>query len=100
PQLEPLLDRGVPLATTRGSIGVEIAVDDRPRALRLDWWVIGKPACETLLALVTDVAAQRESETNLRLATYLRGLSRVHVSTAHDVRGPLNAMILHLDLLG
>lgn len=100
PQLEPLLGRGDLDAAKRGSIGVEIAVDDRPRALHLDWWAIGKPACETLLALVTDVAAQRESETNLRLATYLRGLSRVHVATAHDVRGPLNAMVLHLDLLG
>ena len=44
-------------------------------------------------------AAQRDFEADLRLAGYLRALSRVNVATAHDIRGPLNAMVLNLELL-
>ena len=47
----------------------------------------------------TDEGALRAQETELRLATHLRALSRVSLATAHDVRTPLHTIILYLELL-
>jgi len=46
-----------------------------------------------------DEGAQRAQETDLRLATHLRALSRVSLATAHDIRTPLHTIILYLELL-
>jgi signal transduction histidine kinase len=39
-------------------------------------------------------------ETDLRLATQLRGLARLYLTVAHDIRAPLAAMMVNLELLG
>jgi len=49
--------------------------------------------------VLTDEGALRAQETDLRLATHLRALSRVSHATAHDVRTPLHTVILYLELL-
>ena len=38
-------------------------------------------------------------ETDLRMAAQLRALTRVYRGVAHDLRAPLNAMVLNLELL-
>jgi len=53
----------------------------------------------TLGPVSTDEGALRAQETDLRLATHLRALSRVSLATAHDVRTPLHTIILYLELL-
>lgn len=55
------------------------------------------PEMETDLAM--DEEALRALETDVRLATHLRALSRVSIATAHDVRTPLHTMVLYLELL-
>jgi len=40
-----------------------------------------------------------DEETDLRLATHLRALSRVALATGHDIRTPLHTMILYLQIL-
>jgi len=47
----------------------------------------------------TDEGAVSALETDLRLATHLRALSRVSLATAHDIRTPLHTIMLYLELL-
>ncbi|HXF58526.1 MAG TPA: HAMP domain-containing sensor histidine kinase [Candidatus Saccharimonadales bacterium] len=48
---------------------------------------------------VMDDENRRTLETEVRLATHLRGLSLVSFATAHDIRTPLHTIILYLELL-
>lgn len=48
---------------------------------------------------VMDDERQRALETDLRLATHLRVLSRVSRASDHDLRSPLHTMALYLELL-
>jgi signal transduction histidine kinase len=50
-------------------------------------------------ALDVDDATMRALETDLRLAAHLRGLSRVSLAAAHDIRTPLHTVVLYLELL-
>src|SRR5712691_160684 len=55
------------------------------------------PALDGELAM--DDERLRALETDVRLATHLRALSRVSIATAHDVRTPLHTMVLYIELL-
>jgi signal transduction histidine kinase len=50
-------------------------------------------------AVVTEEDTVSELETDLRLATHLRALSRVSLATGHDIRTPLHTIVLYLELL-
>ncbi len=51
------------------------------------------------LLLVTDRTQRDAFRTDLRLATQLRTLARLAGTLAHDLKGPLNAMVINLELL-
>jgi signal transduction histidine kinase len=51
------------------------------------------------LVLIRDRATIRALETDLRLASQLKGLARLYLSVVHDIRAPLAAVVTHLDLL-
>jgi signal transduction histidine kinase len=51
------------------------------------------------LVQVRDRDLLQAIETDLRLAAQLRALMRVYRGVAHDLRAPLNAMVLNLELL-
>ncbi len=52
-----------------------------------------------LLLLLRDRAALDALETDLLFASQLRALSRVYGAVTHDLKAPLNAMVLNLDRL-
>jgi signal transduction histidine kinase len=51
------------------------------------------------LVLVRDRATIRALETDLRLASQLKGLARLYLAVVHDIRAPLAAVVTHLELL-
>ncbi|MDX1385264.1 MAG: histidine kinase dimerization/phospho-acceptor domain-containing protein, partial [Thermoanaerobaculia bacterium] len=49
--------------------------------------------------LIRDRSALRALEADLAIAAHLRNLSRLYVGLAHDLRSPMNALVLNLELL-
>lgn len=58
----------------------------------------GQPA--GALLTLRDFATIQQLETQLDFATKLAALNRITAGVAHEVKNPLHAMVLHLELLG
>lgn len=56
--------------------------------------------CRGHLIQVQDCAAVRAAELDRLLASQMHSISRLYRSMAHDLRSPLNAMVVNLELLG
>ena len=78
---------------------VEVANGGNPRRLRCQIYRFFEEPRDTFLVLVRDRAMVDALENDLLLASQLRGLSRVYRSITHDIRAPLNSMVLNLALL-
>lgn len=78
---------------------LEIRTDAGPRRLRLHVVEIEEEDCAGYLVLIKDCASISALEQNLRLAGYMRTLSVLYRACLHDLRAPLNAMVLNLELL-
>lgn len=76
-----------------------LAVEAHGRALRLEVFRQGEPNGCQYLALVHDPSALDALETDVRLASQLDGLARTYRTAAHEIRSPLAALVLNLDLL-
>lgn len=102
-QLMPAFERALArvrsgeAATTR--VDVEIPTDGRPRRLRLELHHASEDTHEGYLVLVKDRDLLDAFETDLRLATQMRSLARVYGALAHELKAPLGAMALNLELL-
>lgn len=57
------------------------------------------PDYEEYLVLLSDPRALEALEADARLASQLEGLGRVYRTMAHELRAPLSAMLINLDLL-
>jgi signal transduction histidine kinase len=55
--------------------------------------------CDDYLMLLRDLRALEALEADARLASQLEGLGRVYRTMAHELRAPLSAMMINLDLL-
>jgi signal transduction histidine kinase len=77
--------------------GVDIEVDGR--ALRLEVYRQGEPEGCQYLTLVHDPRPLDALETDVRLASQLDGLARTYRTAAHEIRSPLAALLINLDLL-
>jgi two-component system sensor histidine kinase FlrB len=80
---------------TARSVGMEAG----GRALQLEVYRQGPPSGPEYLALVHDPRAQDALETDVRLASQLDGLARTYRTAAHEIRSPLAALMINLDLL-
>ncbi len=98
PRLGPAFARLALGQTEPESLELEMATG-RSQSLRFDVYGLGEVEREGFLALVADPHEMQALETDRRLAAHLRGLSRVYLASAHDIRAPLNAMMLNLELL-
>ncbi|MET0554500.1 MAG: ATP-binding protein [Vicinamibacteria bacterium] len=76
-----------------------VRVDAGGRALQLEVYRQDPPAGPEFLALVHDPRAFDALETDVRLASQLDGLSRTYRTAAHEIRSPLAALMINLDLL-
>jgi signal transduction histidine kinase len=69
------------------------------RKLRIEPYRLGGDDCDEFLVLVNDPDILDSLETDIRLANQLQGMARVYRTVAHELRAPLSAMMIHLDLL-
>jgi signal transduction histidine kinase len=92
---DPGLRDAVDLASRGGTTG-RIELESGPRAVQFELRPAGGGR---VWALVRDRRALDSLESDLRLAAHTRGVARILGAAAHEVRGPLNAMVLNLELL-
>jgi signal transduction histidine kinase len=76
---------------------LDLDVGSRP--LRLEVYRQGGDDCDEYLALVHDPQLLDALETDVRLASQLESLSRTYRTAAHEIRSPLSALMINLDLL-
>jgi signal transduction histidine kinase len=99
PAVLPLLQPAL-RALGNGSAAVEIdGAGGGVQKLRLESYRLGGDDCDEYLMLLSDPEALDAVETDMRLANQLQSLSRVYRTVAHELRAPLGAMMIHLDLL-
>ena len=77
----------------------ELPADGRAAALRLERYPMGGGAAAPQLVLVRNASSMDALEAELGLAIQMRGLTRFYAAFAHDLKAPLNAMVLTLELL-
>jgi len=80
-------------------ITVDFPLDKGMRFLRLEIHTLQEETCEGCLVLLKDRQAGDILETDLLLASRMRSLVHVYRVLAHDLKAPLNAMQLTLELL-
>ncbi len=77
----------------------DIDLPGPPRSLRLEIYDVNEEACTAYLVLLKDRRAADALETELLLASQMRSLPHFYRVLAHDIKAPLNAMQLTLELL-
>ncbi len=85
-----------------GSPGAGVSHDVRlpgGASLRVEPYRLGGDDCDEYLVLLNDPEVLDSLETDIRLANQLQGMARVYRTVAHELRAPLSAMMIHLDLL-
>lgn len=81
------------------NVEVELTIDAVRRRFRMELYAMDQQDWRRFLAIVKDRDMIDALENDLRAATRFRGLSTLYVGAAHDLRGPLNNMVVHLELL-
>jgi len=85
---------------SREGVTVEIAPNvSGSRRLRCQVHPLDEEDCVGWLLVVRDASLMRLLEIDLRRAARLRVLSQVYLAVAHDLKAPLNGMVLNLELL-
>jgi len=96
PQLAPCL---APQSATARPADIELPTPAGERRwLRCQAYSLADGS-ESFLVLIRDRAMIEALETDLCLASQLRGLTRVYRAVTHDLRAPLHSMVLNLELL-
>lgn len=81
------------------NLDLELTIDATPRRFRMELYAMDQRDGRRFLGIVKDRDMIDALESDLRTATRFRGLSTLYVGAAHDLRGPLNNMVVHLELL-
>jgi signal transduction histidine kinase len=71
----------------------------KPRAVHCRVHLLAEEGSQGFVYLLRERLALDALETDLLLASQLRALSRVYRGVTHDLKAPLNAMVLNLDRL-
>ncbi len=91
--------RGALAGGHRASIDIEIAGPLGQRSLRCHIHALEQQANSGFVILLRDRGVLLALETDLRQAVQLRGLTRLYRGVVHDLKAPINAMVLNLELL-
>lgn len=78
---------------------IELTIDGTVRRFRLEMYAMDQPESRRYLAVIKDRDMITALENDLRTATRFYGLAILYVGAAHDLRGPLNNMVVYLELL-
>ncbi|HOE95210.1 MAG TPA: ATP-binding protein [Candidatus Sumerlaeota bacterium] len=81
------------------TVQLEVPGPVRARRLQLEFYPLNHEDCEGQIVLIRDREMLDAMETDLRLASRFRGLTRLYRAIAHDLKAPLNAMVINLELL-
>lgn len=79
----------------------EIACDDggERRRIEVDVELIEEDDCTGYLGIVRDKEIMEATETHLRLAAQMRAMTSLYMAVVHDLKAPINAMVVNLELL-
>lgn len=102
PELRAQLDLsrdGLRGGATPGRTVADVRSAGKVRSLRLEIYGLEEEACTGYLVLVKDRRAVDVLETDLLLASQMRSAPHLYRVLAHDLKAPLNAMQLTLELL-
>ena len=83
----------------RAATPARLVADTESGSLRLEVYSIEEEPCTGYLVLVKDRRAADVLETDLLLASQMRSVPHLYRVLAHDLKAPLNAMQLTLELL-
>ncbi|MGA1367766.1 MAG: sensor histidine kinase [Blastocatellia bacterium] len=81
-------------------VALPVPGEEGPQPVHISWQLFeerGKAA--GALVTLRDFATLQQLETQLDFATKLGALNRITAGVAHEVKNPLHAMVLHLELL-
>ena len=100
PQLKAMLHLGGDLLkTTRRSLTANLLVGNSNRMLRLEIEAVDRELGSGYLVLLRDRRAVDNLEADLILASQMRAQIQLYGALAHDLRAPLNAMQIAMELL-
>ncbi|HEY2387061.1 MAG TPA: ATP-binding protein [Candidatus Binatia bacterium] len=97
--LQPGLERKPSDYTTPVPLDVEISAGGNERKLRFEIYRLDEDTCDGVLVLIKNRAVLDAVEGELALAIQMRALARYLMEVVHDLRAPLNAMVINLELL-
>jgi signal transduction histidine kinase len=97
--LHEILDATWKSRTSGTSVELEVEVEEAKRLVGFQIFFLDEEECVGFLVLVRDRSLQRMLEADLAHAVQVRSFSRLHAGLAHDLRSPLNTIVLHLELL-
>jgi len=99
--MKPLLrlDTELPETTKPRPLKVNLPLKDGLRFLRLEVYALEEDSCTGYLVLLKDRRMVDVLETDLLLASQMRAQVHLYGALAHDLRAPLNAMHITLELL-
>ncbi len=96
--LQPGFERAAP--GERGfPVDFELTTGGRTRKLRVELYRLDEPHRDGFLALVKDREMLDALDDELALAIQMRGLTHFYMEVVHDLKAPLNAMVINLELL-
>jgi signal transduction histidine kinase len=78
---------------------LEVIRQDKPRRVRCQVYPLDEEGAAGHLVQLRDRELLHAIQIDLRMAAQQRALTRVYRGVAHDLRAPLNAMVLNLELL-
>ncbi|MBZ0111689.1 MAG: hypothetical protein K8J08_04440 [Thermoanaerobaculia bacterium] len=101
PALADLVDLSMTLGAPRQATLELVGADSTSQSWSCRVTPLDKPSdeCDGILIEFRDTSARKAIEIDLRQAAQLRNLTRVYMGVAHDLRAPLNGIVLNLELL-
>ena len=99
PEIGARLDGVLEKEQVNRQVDVDVPLNGETRRLRLELYRLDEPEAEGYLVLVKNRDSISALENELGLAIQMRGLTRFYKAFAHDLKAPLNAMVMNLELL-
>lgn len=97
--IEELIDQVSPASSTSAKSEVRYKRNGRSYRLHLEAHPVDEADCTGVLLLVRDVERMRKLATDIRLSAQFRNTRRLFPAVADDLKQPITAILLHLDLL-
>jgi signal transduction histidine kinase len=98
PLLQPLREDPSRVCADGTRMDLEVSRQEGTRRLRFEVYAVDDEEVG-FLVLVKDREMLENLERELGLAVQMRGLARFYGALAHDLRAPLNAMVMNIELL-